>query len=61
MPSPGTVGLLTNRAKEKVADAKESYISTVTDTFTASGDPVTFITSSGEALVFLSVAEGASR
>jgi hypothetical protein len=57
VPSPGTVGLLTNRAKEKVADAKESYISTVTDTFTASGDPVTFITSSGEALVFLSVSE----
>ncbi|TDO54586.1 hypothetical protein EV643_101376 [Kribbella sp. VKM Ac-2527] len=56
-PSPGTVGLLTNRAKEKIADAKESYISTVTDTFMASGDPLTFITSSGEALVFLSVAE----
>jgi hypothetical protein len=57
VPSPGTVSLLGQRAKSKVADAKEDYISTVTDTFRPSGEPVTFITATGEALVFLTLTE----
>lgn len=57
VPSPGTTKMLTQRAGAKVADAKETYISTVTDTFRLSGDPVTFIASNGEALVFLSLTE----
>jgi hypothetical protein len=57
VPSPGTVKMLSTRAKSKVDDAKETYISTVTDTFRLSGEPVTFIASSGEALVFLALTE----
>jgi hypothetical protein len=57
VPSPGTTSLLTGRAKSKVADAKPSYISTVADTFRASGEPLTFFTKSGEALVFLALSE----
>ena len=56
-PSPGTLEVIDSRAKSKVADAKESYIASVTDTFQLSGDPVTFITKSGEALVFLALTE----
>ncbi|MGW1341777.1 hypothetical protein ACWCOV_12030 [Kribbella sp. NPDC002412] len=56
-PSPGTTSLLERRAKSKVADTNESYIASVTDTFAASGEPLTFITSTGEALVFLSLTE----
>jgi hypothetical protein len=57
VPSPGTTSLLTGRAKSKVADAKPSYISTVADTFRVSGEPLTFFTKSGEALVFLALSE----
>ncbi|ADB35818.1 hypothetical protein Kfla_6827 [Kribbella flavida DSM 17836] len=57
VPSPGTVDLLTDRAKDKIADIKESYISTVTDTFRPYGEPLTFITATGEALVFLALTE----
>ncbi|GAA1566665.1 hypothetical protein GCM10009789_20230 [Kribbella sancticallisti] len=57
VPSPRTVMLLSQRAKSKVDAVKADYISTVTDTFRLSGDPVTFITSTGEALVFLSLTE----
>jgi hypothetical protein len=57
VPSPGTMTLLNNRVKEKAADVKVTYISTVTDTFRPSGDPVTFISSSGEGLVFLALSE----
>ncbi|MFI6833196.1 hypothetical protein ACIBG5_39200 [Kribbella sp. NPDC050241] len=57
VPSPGSAKLLEQRAKAKVADTKESYIASVSDTFTPSGDPLTFITSSGEALVFLALTE----
>jgi hypothetical protein len=57
VPSPGTVTMLSQRAKSKVADAKETYISTVADTFALSGEPLTFIASNGEALVFLAVTE----
>jgi len=56
-PSPGTLNLLNGRAKDKVEDTKQSYLSTVTDTFSTSGDPLTFITSTGEALVFLALNE----
>jgi hypothetical protein len=57
VPSPETVTLLTDRAKDKAAAVKEAYISTVTDTFRLAGDPVTFISSSGEGLVFLALSE----
>jgi len=57
VPSPGSAKLLEQRAKAKVADTKESYIAGVSDTFAPSGDPLTFITSSGEALVFLALTE----
>ncbi len=56
-PSPGTTKLLGLRAKSKVADAAETYIASVADTFAPSGEPLTFITSTGEALVFLSFTE----
>lgn len=45
------------RAKTKVTDAAETYIASVEDTFAPSGEPLAFITSSGEALVFLSLTE----
>jgi hypothetical protein len=57
VPSPGSAKLLEQRAKAKIADTKESYIASVSDTFTPSGEPLTFITSSGEALVFLALTE----
>jgi hypothetical protein len=56
-PSPGTTKLLQQRAKTKVAHTKEPYIASVADTFELSGEPLTFITSSGEALVFLALTE----
>ncbi|TWD80314.1 hypothetical protein FB561_1388 [Kribbella amoyensis] len=56
-PSPGTINLLNARAKSKAADTKETYISTVVDTFRTSGDPLTFITTDGSALVFLALTE----
>ncbi len=56
-PSPGTVTLLNQRAKDKIADAKKPYIATATDTFRPSGDPLTFITADGHALVFLALTE----
>jgi hypothetical protein len=57
LPSPGTTKLLERRAKSKVADTKETYIASVADTFELSGAPLTFITSTGDALVFLSLTE----
>lgn len=57
VPSPGTVNLLAQRAKAMTVDAKETYISTVVDTFRADGQPLTFIAKNGEALVFLSLTE----
>jgi hypothetical protein len=56
-PSPGTLSLLNQRVKDKAADIKESYIANATNTFALSGDPVTFITSAGEGLVFLALTE----
>jgi hypothetical protein len=57
VPSPGTTKLLQQRATSKVADTKETYIASVADTFQPTGEPLTFITSTGEALVFLAVTE----
>ncbi|GAB2557810.1 hypothetical protein [Kribbella endophytica] len=56
-PSPGTVTLLNQRAKDKIDDAKKPYIATATDTFRPSADPLTFITADGHALVFLALTE----
>ncbi|MFK4083045.1 hypothetical protein ACI2LF_02985 [Kribbella sp. NPDC020789] len=55
--SPGMARLLEQRAKSKVADAAESYIAAVEDTFKPSGSPVTFMTADGEGLVFLALTE----
>ncbi|TCO13493.1 hypothetical protein EV652_12633 [Kribbella steppae] len=57
VPSPGTTTLLERRAKAKVADTKETYIASVSDKFAPSGEPLTFITSTGEALVFVTLTE----
>ncbi|MGW6283071.1 hypothetical protein [Kribbella sp. NPDC055071] len=57
VPSPGTTKLLELRAKSKLTDTAEPYIAGVTDTYQLSGEPLTFITASGEALVFLSLTE----
>ena len=57
VPSPGMTTLLERRATAKVADTKETYIASVSDTFEASGEPLTFITSTGEALVFVTLTE----
>ncbi|MEU4287544.1 hypothetical protein AB0E63_04915 [Kribbella sp. NPDC026596] len=56
-PSPGMTKLVELRAKTKGTDAAESYIASVEDTFAPSGEPLAFITSTGEALVFLSLTE----
>jgi hypothetical protein len=56
-PSLGTTKLLELRAKSKATDTAEPYIASVTDAFLPSGEPLTFITASGEALVFLSLTE----
>lgn len=56
-PSPGLSKLLDLRAKSKVSDTAEPYIASVTDTFQPSGTPLAFTTSSGDALVFLTLTE----
>ncbi len=56
-PTPGLTKMLDLRAKSKAADTAEPYIADVTDTFALSGVPLTFITESGDALVFLSLTE----
>ncbi|TDD57915.1 hypothetical protein E1263_21315 [Kribbella antibiotica] len=55
--SPGMAKLMEQRAKSKVADAAESYIAAVSDTYKATGTPVTFMTADGEGLVFLGLTE----
>ena len=55
--SAGLTNLLDLRAKAKTADTAEPYIASVTDAFLPSGEPLTFITSNGDALVFLSLTE----
>jgi len=56
-PSPALSSLLKLRATSKANDTAEPYIASVTDAFAASGEPLTFITSSGDALVFLTLTE----
>ncbi|TDW89362.1 hypothetical protein EV137_3156 [Kribbella pratensis] len=56
-PTPSLTKMLDLRAKSKAADTAEPYIADVTDTFAPSGVPLTFITESGDALVFLSLTE----
>ncbi|MFI5691186.1 hypothetical protein ACIA58_05065 [Kribbella sp. NPDC051586] len=56
-PTPGLSSLVKLRATSKVNDTAEPYIASVTDAFLPSGEPLTFITSSGDALVFLSLTE----
>ncbi|WP_432884012.1 hypothetical protein ACQPYH_43010 [Kribbella sp. CA-245084] len=56
-PSPALSSMLKLRATTKANDTAEPYIASVTDAFLPSGDPLTFITSSGDALVFLTLTE----
>ncbi len=56
-PTAGLTYMLDLRAKSKAADTAEPYIAGVTDAFAPSGVPLTFITESGDALVFLSLTE----
>lgn len=56
-PTPSLTNMLDLRAKSKVSDTAQPYIAGVTDTFAASGAPLTFITESGDALVFLTLTE----
>jgi hypothetical protein len=56
-PSPALSSMLKLRATSKANDTAEPYIASVTDAFAASGEPLTFITSSGDALVFLTLTE----
>lgn len=56
-PSPGMTKLLQQRVTAKAADTKQTYIASVADTFALSGEPLTFITSTGEAIVFLALTE----
>ncbi|MEU8222214.1 hypothetical protein [Kribbella sp. NPDC048915] len=55
--SPSLTQLLDLRTKSRAADSAQPYIAGVTDTFATSGDPLTFVTASGDALVFLSLTE----
>ncbi|WP_329004287.1 hypothetical protein OHA18_12910 [Kribbella sp. NBC_00709] len=56
-PSPSLSSLQKLRATSKANDTAEPYIASVTDAFLPSGEPLTFITSSGDALVFLTLSE----
>ncbi|WP_427887593.1 hypothetical protein ACQHIV_32040 [Kribbella sp. GL6] len=55
--SPSLQSLLDLRAKTKASDTAEPYIASVNDAFLPSGSPLSFITSNGDALVFLSITE----
>ncbi|MFF0265761.1 hypothetical protein [Kribbella sp. NPDC004536] len=55
--SASLINLLDLRSKAKTADTAEPYIASVTDAFLPSGTPLAFITSNGDALVFLSLTE----
>lgn len=56
-PTASLTQMLDLRAKSKAADIAQPYIADVTDAFAPSGIPLTFITESGDALVFLSLTE----
>ncbi|MFD7152978.1 hypothetical protein ACFV9C_00175 [Kribbella sp. NPDC059898] len=55
--SPSLKSLLDLRAKTAASDTAEPYIASVNDAFLPSGTPLSFITSNGDALVFLSLTE----
>ncbi|GAA1153578.1 hypothetical protein GCM10009630_59790 [Kribbella jejuensis] len=55
--SASLTNLLELRTKAKTADTAEPYIASVTDAFLPSGEPLAFITSNGDALVFLALTE----
>ncbi|MGZ0150134.1 hypothetical protein ACXJJ3_23940 [Kribbella sp. WER1] len=55
--SPSLKSLLDLRTKTRASDTAEPYIASVTDAFLPSGNPLTFITADGDALVFLSLSE----
>jgi len=57
VPSPGTLRLLTAREKTKVDETKKDYIASVTDTFRMSAQPLSFMASNGDALVFYTFTE----
>jgi hypothetical protein len=57
VPSPGTTNLLKSRVTDKKNDLKDDYITSVSDTFKVRGEPVSFMTLSGEGLVFLALTE----
>ncbi|MFC0624749.1 hypothetical protein [Kribbella deserti] len=55
--SPDLTELLRRRAAEQAKDLRDVYIAGVTDTFTLSGEPVAFVTTSAEVLVFAAFSE----
>ncbi|WP_328990037.1 hypothetical protein OG394_27735 [Kribbella sp. NBC_01245] len=57
IPSPDTTQLLRRRAADIAKDRRDVYISGVTDTFRVRGEPVAFVTTTGEVLVFIAIGE----
>lgn len=57
IPSPDTTQLLRRRAADIAKDRRDVYISGVTDTFSVRGEPVAFVTTTGEVLVFTAIGE----
>jgi hypothetical protein len=55
--SASLTNLLDLRTKARTTDTAEPYIASVTDAFLPSGTPLAFVTTSGDALVFLSLTE----
>ncbi|GAA1548302.1 hypothetical protein GCM10009804_00800 [Kribbella hippodromi] len=55
--SPSLTSLLQQRSSSKLNDTAEPYIASVTDAFLPGGRPLSFITTSGDALVFLTLTE----
>jgi hypothetical protein len=56
-PSSALSSMLKLRATSKANDTAEPYIASVTDAFMPSGEPLSFMTASGDALVFLTLTE----
>ncbi|MDX3003925.1 hypothetical protein PWY87_19710 [Kribbella solani] len=55
--APSLTSLLQQRSSSKLNDTAEPYIASVTDAFLPAGKPLSFITASGDALVFLTLTE----
>lgn len=55
--APSLTSLLRQRSSSKLNDTAEPYIASVTDAFLPAGQPLSFITASGDALVFLTLTE----